>query len=551
MRASHLAVMLAAGLLLALSYGPLMFIRYYTGDDWFFMVFRFSAFDWAFVNTPISNHFVPLLNVIYYLMSKASDPTYYGNALLFHFSCMLVVAGLARVVAVHTGRGGIAALAAVSFAIWPSFEGARTYFSGGFWLALPVGTFLALILVVRRLFAATQPSIRDYVALGVLALLTVLTSSQILIPLLYVLAYALPLWEAADADGRKRMWRRVAAISAILVVPTVIAAAGRRQLIKAVPDFSGLVDGAYFTNLALFVKTKVGFDKVSTTLLVCVILYAGFRHLRAQWKLRQGGRYPELALFLFVLVCAGMTMPKGAFTAHTAPVWIAGLLLFGVRALAWRVRAGPPVPPLASADTAAMSLCGLVMLMFFILQVGVGRRWGISTALADYYAMFPMAGFWLLAAGALALRPAGASKRTLALVVAALGAVFAFSVVKYLPGVGYVEQMTAQRQFVRDLGLAACAEAGALDAGDRLLLRERLPSSQCRTCRDVLWMPEGMLEGEFFAVLARVSAEQSCPALAGWLAVSRASAARESTGGTMATQGFYERHYAVPAAPAR
>ena len=535
--------MTLAGLLLAMSYGPLMFIRYYTGDDWFFMAFKFRAFDWAFINEPISNHYMPLVNIIYYLMSTASDPTYFGNALLFYFSCMLVVAGIARVVAVHTERPRLTALAALSFAIWPSFEGARTYFSGGFWLALPVATFLGLILVVRRIVTAANPAWRDYVALAVLAVFTVLTSSQILIPLLYVAAYILPGWERADAAGRSRLRHRGTAIAAILIVPTVIAAIGRRNLMKVTPDFSGLIDGSYFTNLALFVKTKIGFDKVSATLFVCLVLYAGFRHLHRQWKARVPGRLPEFTIFLFLLTVAGMTMPKGAFNSMTTPIWIAGLLLFGGRVLVGRVRQGPPVPALASVDATAMSLCGLTMLMFFILQVGVGRRWGISTALADYYAMFPMAGLWFLAAGALSMRPAGAARREFVAVVAALGAVFAFSVAKYLPDAHYFKLMTAQRQFVRDLGVAACHEASALGAGEKLLLRELLPPSQCKTCRDVLWMPEDMLGGAFFAALAREAAEQSCPALAGRIATAREGATTESTGDSAAMRGFYARHY--------
>jgi hypothetical protein len=563
----HFALMVVSGLLLTMVYGTPIFIKFYAGDDWLYMPFKFATFGWEFLATPISNHYVPLLSAILYAMSTLSDPTYYGNAVLFHLAAMLVLSGVGRFIAAHTERFDVCAFAVLSFAIWPTFEGARTYFAGGFWLALPVATFLATMLVVRRIVLETAPGWRSLLVLAALGTITVLSSSQILVPVVFMMAYMFPYWEVADDAGRRRLYRKGGVIAAILLIPTLIAAAGRRQLMKAGADFSGVFDGAYLTNLALFVKAKVGFDKFSTTLLVCAILYAGGRSLYRSYKSGKPLAALVLPAYLYLLVACGMTMPKMGFNEALAPWWVGGLAVFGAHALYLRARAGRPSRSPAATASMAMSLCGFSMLLFYILQVGVGRRWGISTALADYYAMFPLAGFWLFTAGLLSAPSSAPSGEPLRQAIApgalrlpssatwlatnlrflvaavALCATLAFSVSKYLPAPAYIEQVTAQKRFVRDLGQAACSEARAIGDGQRLFLRERFPAARCKACREVLWVPEGNFEGGLFAVVATESAQRQCPAESSRLVVRRRDATIESTGRSGETDRFYRRYY--------
>jgi hypothetical protein len=356
-------------------------------------------------------------------------------------------------------------------------------------------------------------------------------------------------------------------LSIVLLLPTLITAYGRRQLLSAAPDLSGLLDGSYLTNLALFVKAKVGYDKASTTILVCIVLYAGGRYLHRAFRTREHGRRPWFSAFLFLMVACAMTMPRMGFNQVTTPFWVCGALMLGAHALHAGLRAGRRSTDPQWIASSAMALCGLGMLMFYILQVGVGRRWGISTALADYYAMFPLAGCWMLAAGVVSLHrlaargaePVRGSDAPVAgrplpiswlranagtwIVAAGLCVVFAHSLLKYLPTSQSIDQVMAQKQFVRDLGLAACAEARTLGSGERLLFREKQPSAECRACSDLLVAPPGIFEGGFFSVLSKSSARSLCPGVSAGLVVHKAQATLESSGKSAETLRFYRKYY--------
>ena len=575
-RLDHFALMALAGLLLTACYGPRIFIKFYEYDDWIYMPYQFEKLGWAFLNEPINDHYVPLLKVILYFMSRFSDPTYYGNSVVFYLASMLVLTGLGRVVRAHVDNFHVFALAALSFALWPTFEGARTWFGGGFWLALPVAAFLGVILAVRRIATSESPSLRNYLGLATAGLATVLCSSQILIPWMFIFVYALPYWNGATDDQRPGLYKKGSLISLILLAPTAIAFFGRSHLTRVAPNLSGLFDGAYFTNLALFVKAKVGFDKLSTTLLVGLIVCYGAFLLYRRWRAAKPGQAPVLLSYLFVMTFCGLTMPKMGFNEITTPFWLVGLLISGVHTLTKLFRSGRLEQAPEKTGAYAIMLCGLSMLLFYILQVGVGRRWGISTALADYYVMFPMAGFWLFAAGFLSVNlaaapmasthaptdspPAGAEAGWPALWpklmpyagVIALGVVFVFSLQKYLPTGKYIEQVMLQKGFVRDLGLAACSEARLAGADQRLFVRARLPFTQCRTCGDVLHGPEsfvfamsdgGSSHGGYFQLIGNLSARRLCPDVAGRLAFSSAEASKQTDGESAEWNAFYRKYY--------
>ena len=266
-------------------------------------------------------------------------------------------------------------------------------------------------------------------------------------------------------------------------------------------------------------------------------------------------------------VIGGMTMPKMAFNEVSTPFWVLGLAVFGGLAAWRRLRVGRPASrAVGQTDAISLTLTGFSILSFFVLQVGVGRRWGISTALADYYAMFPLAGCWLLTAGWVAWRGTdaghvmwqGADKAGggaivgiawrggLAMrgtVLMMLGAVFAVSLVKYWPTTSSIERVMAQKTLVHDLGLAACSEAIAAGAGARLLFKERFPAGRCKACRDVLDIPEGVFEGGIFAVVAKESAHRVCPDVAGRLVLHGANPSVETSGDTDETNRFYRQYY--------
>lgn len=568
LRRNHFALMTLAGLLLTAVYGPQIFIKFYEYDDWIYIPYLFGPLDWGYISAPINNHYVPLLRPILYYVSKFSAPTYYGNAVVFYLASMLVLTGLGRVVKAHVGSFNILALAVISFAIWPSFEASRIAFDGGFWLALPVATFLGVLLAVRRIYADADAGPRNYVALALLGTATVLVSSQILIPLLYVFAYSLPYWNTADPARRSALARKGLAISAILLVPTVLGFLGRRYLAQATPDLTGLFDGAYFTNLALFVKAKVGFEKISTTVLVCLVVFFGARALYRRFRAGKPAKTTQLLAYLFCMAVCGLTMPKMGFNEITTPLWIAGLLVFGARALHGRVRSGQTEQIPELTPSYALMLCGLAMLLFYVLQVGVGRRWGISTALADYYAMFPLTACWLFIAGTLSVAQGTAGAATsdapaagrffpgrnlkAYAVAVMLCAVFAYSLQKYLPTSRYVELVVAQKVFVRDIGLAACSEARTAGADQRLFVRARLPFTRCKSCGDLLRGPErfvsdmsegGESDGGYFQILGKVSAMRLCPDLAGRLVMRGAEATLVSDGQSEETNRLYRKYF--------
>ncbi|HEX4327810.1 MAG TPA: hypothetical protein VH105_13380, partial [Burkholderiales bacterium] len=353
---------------------------------------------------------------------------------------------------------------------------------------------------------------------------------------------------------------------------TSIGFAGRSRLLKHAPDFSGLIDGSYFTNLMLFVKAKVGFEKFSTTILVCIILFSSACALYRAFKRSTPHRLPALPTFLFVMILFGLTSPKGAFTPVTTPFWIAGLALFGTLALFRRLAAGRPQRSPAATSAYAMALCGLAMLAFYIFQVGVGRRWGTSTALAYYYVMFPLAGCWQAGAGIMAIRaasaapvrPDGASATSIDgttrlprtafsyAVTAALAVVFAYSVHMYFPTQAYVQGVMAQKDFMRDIGLAACSEAGRAAPGERLFMRARLPFSRCPDCEALLQghedfvssMSEGSTTtGGGFQMLANISAGHQCPEVAGRLASNLTQANKSTDGDSEESRRFYEKYF--------
>jgi len=421
---------------------------------------------------------------------------------------------------------------------------------------------LALLVPVRDVLL-DRATIARCIALFLLGAAAVLGSSQILIPLVFVAVYALPYFDAAEPAQRLRMLWRGSVIAAILAVPTVIAFIGRLQILKKKMDFSGLIDGSFFTNMALFVKAKVGFDKYSTTLLVILILFFFGRFLYRRFKSAAPRRALAWPVFLFVLVLCGLASPKGAFTPASTPVWIAGLALFGAYALYLHLAAGRPQRSLEASAAWALALSGMSMLAFYVFQVGVGRRWGISTVLAYYYVMFPLAGCWLAGAGFVALGAAAAPgtaradgwlPRTPAAwaVTAGLVLVFAYSVQMYFPTPAYVRGVVAQKEFLRDIGQAACAEARQAAPGERLFVRARMSLERCPECAALLQSHENFLElmaqnntttGGGFQELSIISARHLCPDLAGRLSPLAAQATRSVDSSSKESERFYRKYF--------
>lgn len=135
------AGMIASGLAMTVVYGPRIFIKYYEYDDWVYIPYRYADIGFEYIFTPVNDHFVPLFKIVLYFVGLLSDPTYFGNAVVFYLSSLLIVFGLGRVLLTHTAHPALAAGVTFAFAIWPTFDSARTWFGGGFWLALPVGFF--------------------------------------------------------------------------------------------------------------------------------------------------------------------------------------------------------------------------------------------------------------------------------------------------------------------------------------------------------------------------------------------------------------------------
>jgi hypothetical protein len=427
------------------------------------------------MTSPVNDHFVPLLRLLLWWVARIFGFDYIGAACLQQIAFLMLVVVLAHLLWDVTNRPWILILVVGSFALWPTYGLARTWFGGGFLLTASAALLAVYVLHTRRIVFAEAMMPVDIAVSGILGTATVLISSQTLVPAVYLIAFCAPVLLASTR--RSVDLRRLGTLCAISLLPTAVAFWGRSVYVVRPPlNPTGLYDGQLIWNFGAFIFNKVLFMN--------------------KWFI---SRWP---MFL-------------ATMAFLVPLFVSLAVLAARRS----IEAG------RRARLGGLLLGGSAIFVVSLAQIGLGRRWAFDAVLNPYYMTFPFFGLWLTWAGiGLALlflkKPAvspPAWTAIFATVVVIVAAVREAGVPSQPTLETRLHLIQAQRQFIDDLGAAVCDLARLHRDGPPMHWVPRSDISTCRVCQDII-APEEFLQRSnenrppMFESVARIAARRSCPA---------------------------------------
>jgi hypothetical protein len=520
----------------SIGYGDRVFVNSWYWDDWGYLVPH--PLDEAWLTGPLNDHFVPLLKIVLWGMRKVFGLDYIGAACLQQAAFLVIVVVLAHLLWRASERPWILVLWVGLFAAWPSYGPARTWFGGGFWLTASAALLAVYLLHARRIIVfAEAMRLTDAVVSALLAAATVFISSQTLAPAVYLIAFCAPV--LLSPERRDVTARRLVTLGSVSLAPTALALWGRSVYVVRPPlNYSGLLNGRLFTNLAVFVLNKALFLRS----------FGWFFGPRA-------GRALGLACVLLVVGAARLAISKTMAASRRTHL-------------------------------ASLILGGFSLLILPLAQIGLARRWNYGAALGDYYVTLPFLGFWLASAAiVLALvarlerspknpserppdgadwvgaaeaddspRQAGRTARQTRAAGLAFTAVIAAAVLGRahqpgeLPLAQRLEIIRVQRQFLDRLGAAACSLAALHRDGRAVHWVPGYDISNCSVCADIIGPPQ-FVHDLGFDPLVRIAARRSCPAIerTGGLVASPGASSAPATDGTEseAARAFL-RQYLAP-----
>jgi hypothetical protein len=454
-----------SGLALTIIYGPKIFINFYEYDDWMYMSYSLSDLSLAFINSPINEHYIPLLKLLLYYNSKFSDPTFFGYSLLFYMASMLVLNVLARFIIVHIQDERILAFVLISFSVWPSFETARTWFGGGFWLAIPVATLLLSILLVRKIITHDSSS-KNFILLFIFSAITVLISSQILIPIIFIYAYLIPylLYEKSKIGFKKSLLK----ISIVSFIPSLFSFLARPQLPTTHANFFGFIDGSLFRNIYYFIDNKILLIQSPKKIVIFLTFIA--------------------SIFLLVKL---MKLIKNDFKLK--------------------------INNSSYSDVFAFSSLGLTVFLMFVIQVGLGRGWDSFIVINPYYSTMPITGICIVLSALiyLKLKTTGINRKKVWFYWIILILISSFSFYKYYPNEKYIKQVMYQKEYIRDFGEMTCSKLAGVEDTKHVYLKPKLQFSECKRAEDIFKAPKTFVDSasisdNFFIMLAIKTSSYMC-----------------------------------------
>jgi hypothetical protein len=454
----------------SLAYGHRVFVNYWYYDDWGYFAWLARRPDTAFLTTPINDHFVPLLKLLVWATDRAFGFNYIGAACLQQIAFLIIVVVLAHLLWEAGSRPWLVIFWTGLFAMWPAYGAARTWFGGGFWLTASAALLLVYVLHTRSMILGPSLLLSGTAVSAVLAVATVLISSQTIAPAVYAAAFCGP---SLLLRPRCPSVRRFGMLAGVSLVPTAIALWGRHAYVVRPPmNLSGLLNGDLLRNLGVFILNKALFSKVF------------------------GGIPPLAAVAALLLLPAGVAL--------------------------WKIASSERMQPDRPAFVAGLVLLGGSIFVVALAQIGMGRRWDYDAVLNPYYITFPFLGIWLAWAGiGLALLPSAkgtfqwtraAAAVAAAVVVAAGGISSALPRDERPPG-ERLRLIRLQRQFLDDLGAAVC-DLSRLRRGSGPAVRW-VPADilNCRVCEQIIGPPAFLQDSKpaLFNSIAHFAGYRSCP----------------------------------------
>lgn len=500
-----------AGLSASILYGPKMLVKFYEYDDWVYLGYKYQLLTLNYLNDTINYHYVPVLKFLLYIVDLFFPPNYVANGVLFLFALVFCVVCLLELSIRVIKQAVIPLLITVLFAVWPTADTSRYWFGGGFWLLLPIPFYILLFLRFEYFCRTGRLNFKDgFKAFG-LASLTVLSSSQIIIPAFGLLAYFIGLKTLTRRDSIKATPKNTTVFFAIILLPTLLALYERSLKISQTANFAGLLDGSFFVNIAVFVKVK--------------LLYSKF-------------------VWVVVLLITMLGIVKYRFAVLRAKIDLSINYL--------------------QAQSLAVVAMGLACFALFVLQVGIARSWEIYAVLTPYYSSYPLFCWFLMAIGLVSIalniniENRSTSSRfilpkidqlvALLLVLMAVHAAYNSYFINRLHDKDYA-LVNDQRQHIEILGKAAC---DVLDKNDsaRILIIPYKRFYQCPECQSLFKAPQSFIDDfsrndEFFRTILKEASEQFCLQDARRFVVSQ-------TGGEFVTTGidisplmldYYKKYY--------
>ena len=459
----YYAIISLSCLMLTAAYGPSIFINYYKYDDWMYMSYSMGEINFQFVNSPINEHYIPLLKIILYYNSLYSDSTFFGYSLILYLSIMFLTSSLSRLIATHIKDLNALFITMMAFSVWPTFDESRTWFGGAFWLTMPIATLLVAIILIKEIIADRSPS-KNLFLLGVFLFTTVFISSQVLLPIIFICAYLLPylLAEETRAGVKKHIFK----IALISTLPSIITFLARPELPTKRANFYGLIDGSILRNADYFVKNKVFFiDKSS---------YAS--------------NYSIFLIVVFAFLCMYFLI-KSRVSINKKSIVNEGVL--------------------------SLYLLGLLIFFIFIVQVGLGRGWDSWIVLNEYYATMPLVGFFITFSIIIyiLINCLTTTKYYIIPVYIMLIALMIYSCVYNYPSEKYIKQIMHQKEFMRDLGEMTCAKLSKVNDGQQIYLEYKMPFAKLKNAEEIFRAPQtfiNSMSNDTFLMLSFKTVSHEC-----------------------------------------
>lgn len=465
-----------SALSIALVFGPKALIKFYEYDDWVYLGFKYHQFDLAYLNETINFHYVPVLKAVLYAIDSLFLPNYLSNGIAFLFFLVFCVTCLLELCLRTIKPQIVALLMTVLFAVWPTAEMSRYWFGGGFWLLFPIPFYLLLLMRVQDFTTTGHVSKADLIASLILATLVVLSSSQIIIPAFGISIYIISYRIVARQTFSSGFLKAVIGCIMLILVPTALALYMRSGQIKQTANFSGLLDGSFFINVAIFIKLK--------------LIYS---------------RWVILPVLLLVFLC----------------VAVIGRQIFLFRRN--NLTNGLPAPQLALFFTA------LGCFILYVLQVGVARSWETYAVVTPYYASYPLISWFVMAVALIGASLSTENDNFLTEKVHRLCSlkylfVIILSIVLIDAGktAFNANRLTHddylfvknQRDHVAVLGAAGC-DLLARNTSERILLMPSQKFTSCSDCLSLFKAPQSFIDDfskddKFFRTIVKRFSEQFC-----------------------------------------
>ncbi len=217
-----------------LIYGHRLFVNYWFYDDWGYFGWLDQRPNLRYLTSPVNDHFVPLLKLLLWWVARIFGFNYIGAACLQQIAFLMLLVVLSHLLWEVSNRPWILILVVGSFALWPSYGIARTWYGGGFLLTASAALLAVYVLHTRSIVFADTMAPAEIVASAILGdVLTVLISSQTLVPAVYLIAFCAPVLLASAR--RSVDLRRLGTLCAISLLPTAVAFWGRSVYVVRPP----------------------------------------------------------------------------------------------------------------------------------------------------------------------------------------------------------------------------------------------------------------------------------------------------------------------------